>query len=50
MTDGKLPDGFRLRPEPPFSCGEDELTRPGGSSVRAAVNIGDTEMDVQVFL
>jgi len=42
--------GFRLRPEPPFSCGEDELTRPGGSSVRAAVNIGDTEMDVQVFL
>jgi hypothetical protein len=42
--------GFRLRPEPPFSCGENESIRPEGSSVRAAVIIGDTEMDVQVFL
>ena len=42
--------GFRLRPEPPFSCGGDETARPEGDSVRAAVNIGDSEMDVQVFL
>jgi hypothetical protein len=43
-------NGFRLRPEPPFSTADNEPTGDVQTFVRARVMAGDTELDVRVFV
>ncbi len=42
-------DGFKLRPEPPFSTVGDEPSDGRETAVRAQALAGDSEIDIQVF-